>query len=425
MSPPTPTGHDSDRRVRDLMAVLDIARRLAVTPELDPLLTAVEESARRVLGCERASVFLHEPRTDELYVRLGTDIHGVRFPADRGIAGAAFKSGAVIVVPDAYADPRFNPAVDRETGYVTRNILTCPLVGWDGVPVGVMQAGNKTAGSFDEWDEGLCRTLAAQAGTALQRQTLLDTWHEKQKQDRELAIARMIQQRQLPAEPPRVAGYELAGWSHPAEATGGDFYDFLPIPGGRVAVTVGDATGHGVGPALMSTACRAFARATLADGGGDLAAAVARVNRLLCDELDPGHFVTAFFGVLDPAANRLTYLSAGQGPVLFYRAGARSAAELPTHGPPLGIMPEMPYDAPEEVDLRPGDWLMLVTDGFYEWEGPGGERFGTERAVRVLREAGASPPAEVIRAAYAAVTAFAAGTPQADDLTAVVVRRSV
>jgi phosphoserine phosphatase len=414
---------DSDRRVRDLMAVLDISRRLAVTPELDTLLAAISESARAVLGCERVSVFLHDPHADELYVRLGTDIRGVRFPADRGIAGSAFKSGDVITVPDAYADPRFNPAVDRETGYVTRTILTCPLVGWDGVPVGVMQAVNKTAGPFDAWDEELCRALAAQAGTAIQRQRLFDTWHEKQKQDRELAIARMIQQRQLPSAAPRVPGYELAGWSQPAEATGGDFFDFLPLSDGRLVVSLGDATGHGVGPALVTTACRALARAAMSVCD-DLATAVARVNRLLCDELDPGHFVTAFFGLLDPAANRLTYLSAGQGPILLYRAGARTAAELPTHGPPLGIMPDMPYDAPEEVGLRPGDWLVMMTDGFYEWEGPGGERFGSERLVRVLRSAGGAVPAEVIRSAYAAVQEFAAGTPQADDLTAVVVRRT-
>jgi phosphoserine phosphatase len=418
-----PVTPDSDRRVRDLMAVLDIARELAVTPELDPLLAAIGQSARSVLGCERVSVFLHDPLTGELYVRLGTDIRGVRFPADRGIAGSAFQSGEVIVVPDAYADPRFNPAVDKETGYVTRNILTCPLVGWDGVPVGVMQAVNKTAGPFDAWDESLCRAMAAQAGTAIQRQTLLDTWHEKQKQDRELAIARMIQQRQLPSGPPRVPGYELAGWSQPAEATGGDFYDYLPLPDGRVVISLGDATGHGVGPALMTTACRSLARAAIS-GGDDLPTAVARVNRLLCDELDPGHFVTAFFGVLDPAANHLTYLSAGQGPVLLYRAGSRTAAELPTHGPPLGIVPDIPFDPPEEVDLRPGDWLVMMTDGFYEWEGPGGERFGSERLVRVLRDAGGSAPADVIRSAYAAATAFAAGTPQADDLTAVVVRRT-
>jgi phosphoserine phosphatase len=418
-----PATPNSDRRVGDLMAVLDIARELTVTPELDPLLGAIDKSARSVLGCERVSVFLHDAHTDELFVRLGTDIHGVRFPANRGIAGAAFRTGDVIVVPDAYADSRFNPAVDKATGYVTRNILTCPLVGWDGVPVGVLQAVNKTAGPFDAWDEVLCRALAAQAGTAIQRQRLLDIWHEKQKQDRELTIARMIQQRQLPVEPPRVPGYELAGWNQPAEATGGDFYDYLPLPNGRLAISLGDATGHGVGPALMTTACRAFARAALS-GGDDLPAAVARVNRLLGDELEPGHFVTAFFGILDPAANRLTYLSAGQGPIVLYRAGSRAAAELPTHGPPLGVMPDIPFDPPEEVDLRPGDWLVMMTDGFYEWEDPGGERFGFERLVRVLRAAGGSAPAEVVRSAYAAVTAFASGTPQGDDLTAVVVRRT-
>lgn len=414
---------DSDRRVRDLLAVLDIARRLAVTAELDTLLAAIGESARAVLGCDRVSVFLHDPHTNELYVRLGADISRVRFPADRGIAGAAFQSGEVILVPDAYADPRFNPAVDKETGYHTRNILTCPLVGWDGQPVGVMQAVNKTDGAFGEWDEELCRALAAQAGTAIQRQRLLDTWHEKQKQDRELDIARMIQRRQLPAEPPRVPGYEVAGWSQPAEKTGGDFYDYLRLSDGRVVISLGDATGHGVGPALVTTACRALARAAMSVGD-DLPTAVARVNRLLCDELDSGNFVTAFFGVLDPVAHRLTYQSAGQGPILLYRAGSRAAAELPTHGPPLGIMPDMPFDPPEEVDLRPGDWLVMMTDGFYEWEGPGGERFGSERLVRVLRAAGASAPADVIRSAYAAVVEFAAGHPQADDLTAVVVRRS-
>src|SRR5262249_30645474 len=141
----------------------------------------------------------------------------------------------------------------------------------------------------DAWDEVLCRALAAQAGTAIQRQRLFDTWHEKQKQDRELAIARMIQQRQLPAAAPRVPGYELAGWSQPAEATGGDFFDSLPLADGRLVVSLGDATGHGVGPALVTTACRALARAALSVGD-DLATAVARVNRLLCDELDPGHF---------------------------------------------------------------------------------------------------------------------------------------
>src|SRR5262249_8984051 len=124
----------SDHRVRDLMTILEITRRLAATAELDPLLEAVEEATRRGIPGERASGFLPDKPADELYARLATGVTAIRFPADRGVAGAAFRGSEVIHVSDAYADPRFNPAVDRATGFHTRNLLACPLVGWNGEP---------------------------------------------------------------------------------------------------------------------------------------------------------------------------------------------------------------------------------------------------------------------------------------------------
>ena len=416
---PKPSPHP---HVRDLLDILEITRRLAATPELDTLLAAVEESTRRVIGCERAGVFLHDPHADELFARLATGVTGIRFPADRGIAGAAFRGGELIHVPDAYAEPRFDPDVDRTTGFRTRDILTCPLVGWDGVPVGVMQAINKLDGGFTRWDEGILRALAAQVGVAIQRHVLLDVLAAEQAQDRELAIARIIQQRLLPAAAPPVPGYDLAGWNQPANETGGDFFDFLPLPEGKLAFAAGDATGHGVGPALMTTGCRAFARAVLSETA-DLAAAVPRINHLLSADMSPGHFVTAFFGVLDPLAHTLTYLSAGQGPVLMFRGAGGAAAELEVHGPPLGLFPELPFDPPGTIAFEPGDVLVVMTDGFYEWANPDRARFGTDRMGDAVRAAAGLAAEEVIRGAYAAVTAFAAGTPQHDDLTAVVVKR--
>lgn len=421
VSAPEPELVAADWRVRDLLAVLEITRRLAVTAELDPLLRAIEESTRQVLGCERASVFLHDARTNELYARMATEMTDLRFPADRGIAGAALRCGDLVHVPEAYADPRFNPEVDRITGFRTRNILACALAGWDGRAVGVMQAINKEHGLFTGWDEVVFRTLAAQVGVAIQRQGLLDELRAKHELEKELQIARMIQQRLLPAEAPPVPGYDLAGWNQPANETGGDFYDFLPLPGHRLAVMLGDATGHGVGPALMTTGCRAFTRAVLSETS-DLATALPRINGLLAADLSPGHFVTAFTGILEPATNRLTYLSAGQGPVLVCRADG-STTELEIHGPPLGLFPDFPYDPPNTVDLHRGDVLVLMTDGFYEWASPARDRFGAGRMRDAVRAAHDLPAEEVIRAAYAAVTGFASGTPQHDDLTAVVVKR--
>ena len=121
------------------------------------------------------------------------------------------KSGDLIHVPDAYADTQFNPAVDRATGFHTRNILACPLLGWDTHPVGVMQAINKEQGAFTDWDEVVFRTLAAQVGVAIQRQELLNELKAKHAIERELQIARMIQQRLLPRRPRRSRGTTWPG----------------------------------------------------------------------------------------------------------------------------------------------------------------------------------------------------------------------
>src|SRR5262249_46094598 len=149
------------------------------------LLSTIGQDCRRVLDCERSTIFLYDDHSDELYSRVAAGgepggIREIRFPAERGIAGEAFRTRMVINVPDAYADARFNPEVDRKTGYLTRNLLTCPLLGLDGSAVGVLQVLNKNAGGFSGWDEELIQSFGAQAGVALQRQLLLEERAEKQ-----------------------------------------------------------------------------------------------------------------------------------------------------------------------------------------------------------------------------------------------------
>jgi len=395
--------------------------------ELDPLLEAIATAATSVLDCERATVFLHDAASQELYSRLATGIAGsplqeIRFSVSQGIAGEVARTGTVITLPDAYADPRFNPSFDHQTGFRTRNMLACPLSGYDGAIVGVLQVLNKRGGPFAGRDEEMVRFLGTQAGVAIQRQMLLEQFAEKQRIQRDLNIARDIQQGLLPREQPVVEGFDIAGWNQPADETGGDSFDFLPLGDDTLAIALADATGHGIGAAMVMAETRALFRATVMQSH-DLQRIMPQVNTLLCMDLPEGKFNTAFFGLLAAARHTLTFLSAGQGPILVYAAATGTVSELDTHGLPLGLMPEAEYDPTTVLHLEPGDMLVLLTDGFYEWDRPDGEQFGTERMAALLRTHHQLPAAEFIRVAYESVVEFSAGTRQTDDLTAVVVKR--
>lgn len=408
------------RRLAQYSRILEIVRTLATTLDLDVLLRQVVEATCDVLRCERATIFLYDSSAGELYSRVATGVEGLRFPADRGIAGAAATSRLVVNVPDAYADVRFNQEIDRKTGFRTRNLLTFPLESIDGQLYGVLQALNKTGGPFDADDEAISRVLSSQIGVALHRHALLEVFADKQRMQRDLDIARTIQQGQFPREEPRVVGYDIAGWNQPADETGGDCFDFIPLTGGRIAILMADASGHGIGPALVIASARSMIRAMLGVTD-DLSRIVSHVNDLLARDLGDERFVTAFLGILDPRSHRLDYYSCGQGPLLLIDGASvdrRNASALP-----LAIEPDFPFGAPAAFSFNRGATLALLTDGFYEAANDASELFGEERVVDVVRTAQRAPAADVINRLRDAVAQFAGSTTYADDLTAVIIRR--
>ena len=417
MLAPSTTQLDTDA----LWRILDVARSLGSSTDLDATLGTVIDAARQVLHAERGTVFLYEPATNELYVQVATGLKEVRFPATAGIAGQCAQSRTLINVGDCYADPRFNQEIDRQTGYRTRCMLAAPLVGLEGELVGVMQVLNKTGGAFDEHDERIATALAAQAAVALQRAKLIVERLEKLKLQRDLELARDIQQRVLPKAMPNAAGYDLAGWGRPAEQTGGDIYDAVTLHDGRVLLMMGDATGHGVGPAISVTQVRAMIRMGVRLRGA-LDDIFTHVNDQLAEDLSSSRFVTAFIGILDPARHKVDYHAGGQGPLLTLRADGRYE-ELPASTVPLGIMPGLDLTAPAPITLGPGDIFALISDGIFEAMNDTGEQFGADRTRQLLQ---GQPHATMKDAAIALVDAvdrFAAGHPQADDMTIVLVRR--
>ena len=405
------------------VAILEVARRLGATIDLDELLDLIVNETIKVLACDRASIFLHEADAHEFVTKVAHGLGLVRLSADRGILGACARQRCLVNVPDAYADDRFNPDVDRQTGYRTRNILSCPLIGYDGQLVGVVQAVNKHDGAFGAGDERLLEALGAQAAVALQRARLLQEYAKKQRMEQELQLAREIQQGLLPRDNPRIDGYQIVGWNRPADETGGDGYDFISLSDDRLGVVLADASGHGIAPALVVAQLQAMLRVLLSSMDLGHCRVLQCVNKRLAADLPPDRFVTAFCGVLDTRRHILHYCSAGQGPILHVRRGGR-LARFDATACPLGILPEMEFHTDAPIHLQVGESVVLVTDGFYEWSNSREEQFGLERLERLVVDLAEHSAQAILEGIRRDVNRFAEGTLQRDDLTAIVIKRT-
>ena len=418
-----PTESYEARCRRHLEVILQVTRRLASEPLLDPLLKSIAEETCNLLDAERATLFLYDARTDELFSRIATksEIEVIRMPAGRGIVGSVARNKACLIVPDAYADTRFNPEVDRNTGWRTRNILAVPMTNLSGQLVGVLEALNKRTGGFTDEDAELLDGLAAQAGVALERARLLEEFLAKRGLEKEMELARDIQAGLLPKTPPQIAGIELAGWSRPSEYAGGDFFDLFAWGEGRVGIMMGDAVGHGVGPALLAATTRALVRAqALRETRPDII--LSDTNRLLAEDVTEGRFVTLALAAVE-VTGAVSYASAGQGPILVMRADGRSE-ELPSTGLPLGIIPDAPVAAGPPVHLDPGDAFLLISDGIFECETRSGIDLGMEPVIAAAREKIGGSATELLAALNDLTESVNPTGKFRDDRTAVAAKRT-
>lgn len=235
-----------------------------------------------------------------------------------------------------------------------------------------------------------------------------------------LRSAHDIQQNLTPSQVPEFAGFDIAGAYLPAEATGGDFFDYLPMTGDELGIMVGDVSGHGLGPALLAAEIRAYIRA-LWRVQRDLGELVNIVNSLLCEEMLGGRFATLILAIIDNQKRSLTYLSAGHPALLSCADGTDVLLE--SQCIPLGIVDKVQQLASVTVPLHPGDFLLLVTDGLTETTAPNSKRqFGNTACFETVRAHRTESAANIMDRLLLAARAYAQGEPQQDDITLVVVK---
>jgi phosphoserine phosphatase len=406
---------------RDLEPILAVAAKLAAPFDLNTMLQEVVDAGEHVLKAERSSVWLYDAAADELVLKLAADLRDVRVPAGKGLVGSCARTRRAINVPDCYSDPRFDPAMDRKSGTRTRCMLTLPLVDHKDTLVGVMQLLNKADGVFDEFDEKVASVLAAQCAIALQRVRMTEALIEGERMRRELEMARVVQMSTLPAAMPQVAGYDLFGTFRPADLTGGDAFDLARTAEGAL-VMLADATGHGIAPALSVTQLQAKLRMAFSLGAS-LETAFIQVNNQLAEILPADRFITAFIGLLDASAHRLRFHSAGQAPILHYRAATGDFVTFKPTSFPLAVMPLERLGPGITLELGPGDIVAVISDGIYEYRDDIGAEFGEGRVREIIAAQRGRAMAQVCDALFNAVKAFAGNAPQEDDMTVVLVKR--
>lgn len=401
--------------------VLEISRLLAVPASLEHLLQRIAEGCCKLLDCELASIFLHDPETDELWTMIAMQSKEIRVPKGKGVVGASFGGNTLVHVPRPYEDPRFNPEPDRRSGMVTRSLLACPMPDIDGKPLGVLEGINKRGDAFTENDFGLIQLLAEQAAVALQRHDFQQKALQTVALQREMDLARAVQVSLTPQNPPRGPGLDAVGWTLPASQTGGDCFDIWKTADGRLGVLVADASGHGLGPALIVLQTRTLVRA-LCNLVSEPHRLLAHVNARLFEDMRNGNFVTAFLGFIS-STGLIHWSSAGHGPVFARRGPDEPLMTLDPPALPLGIDDQWPDQVPSPVQLEKMGSLLLVSDGIFEAPNPAKQAFDVSRMRAIFDEHRRSCPAHLLSVLRDAVRVWEQGREPLDDQTIVIVQR--
>ena len=274
-------------------------------------------------------------------------------------------------------------------------------------------------------DVRLLKSVAAQTGLALENANLMraiaDEVAQRERLNREVEIAREVQERLFPQKLPEIHGLDYAGHCRPALGVGGDYYDFLGLPEGHLGVAIGDVSGKGIAAALMMASLQASLRGEATRAPENLAAAIANINRLVYEASSENRYATFFYGQYDPATRRFDYVNAGHNPpMLFHRTKTEwQLSRLDVGGTVVGLLESFPYQQ-GCATLAPGDILVAFTDGISEAMNSADEEWGEERLIQTVKLCAGLGAGEMQNRIFEAADVFVAGAKQHDDMTLVI-----
>jgi len=400
--------------------IFEYATQIGGARETDASLRLNANMARDLVGADRCSIWLIDRKAGELWTKVAHGVPEIRIPMGQGIVGASIAQNETIVVNDTSRDARFLNPVGKTSGYVTHSLLVIPLRGADGAVTGALQALNKPGG-FTQEDVDLLGLAAAYSGSALEMQLLREEAEAARLLQKEMEIAREVQQRLFPQSPAPIDGLDYAAYCRPAKSVGGDYYDFIPMPDGSFFFTVGDVSGKGVAAAVLMASIQASIRSQTVELFDSLATLLGNFNKAVYSFSMDDRYSTLFCGHLDASMRQLSYVNAGQVRPLLYRANTQKIEKLSIGGLPVGLLPMAEYDQ-GQVTLETGDALLCFSDGISEATNSQGEMWDEQVVRSFLAEHHGETADGIIRSLVAAVDQFAGEAEQFDDMTAMAVK---
>lgn len=424
-------------RVRSSRTLFEISMLLNSTLKRREQMEMIMNSAKKVLPVEAASVLLVDAETNELFFELaqgekGDEVREIRLAPGEGIAGHVAATGESVIVNDAKSDPRWSNRVAQRTGFVTRNLLTVPIMNHNRVE-GVLQVINKERGrSFTSRDRMLLERVAKPMAVALENARLYEqlersmkalqtTTAIKERMESELQIAGGIQMSFLPRRMPSTQEpYDVCALLKSAKEVGGDFYNFFKLDDDRLFFTLGDVSDKGIPAALFMAVTLTLIKGKMTSSmtPGEL---LRMVNDELCQD-NPVLFATIVCGVFDTRTGELVLSEGGHCTPYVVRADGSVEPVKLRKSLPLGAMSDIPYHDGRLV-LEPGDRIVVYTDGITEAENAVQEQYSEGRLQEFLRMTAGMSSADLIDAMLMHVFQFVGGASQYDDIAVLTLMR--
>ncbi len=408
-------------------AVYSLSSAIAQATGLDQVYELILDQVVELFGVEKASIMVYDAAVDGLRIAAARGLdpeikERAIVRVGEGISGKVFKSSEPLLLEDIRAAGMGQGSERYKTASLMSAPVTCFPMKAGGESLGVINVTDRADGRpFTEHDLKLLTTLSNQVASYLRILYLSQEVAKSEQMRQQLEIARQIQYRLLPIEPPRMDGIEAAGRIITAERVGGDYYDFFMSRTKRPSFVVADVSGHSIGAALIMAAFRSAMRSQM-DAEYTPSILVQRLNQILYEDLfQAEQFISMAFVKYVKSRQLIQFTNAGHPPPLVWRKATNQFEELVTSDPLLGIEP-MSIFHDKHVVVSKGDIIVLYTDGVTEATNKNGERFGKQRLYEALKVVVEKSPKEIVDAIVDATASFVEPLVPRDDVTALVLR---